>query len=74
MALASKIPYGKKDVGDYLNPHAWPLFPTSPQEIVAKYSRSKEPNNIDPLIARKSIGAVADLLGENYLTTRFLQV
>jgi len=31
------------------------------------------PNNIDPLIARKSIGAVADLLGENYLTTRFLQ-
>ena len=34
--------------------------------LVAKYSRSKGPDDIDPLMARKTIRAVADIVSEIY--------
>ena len=46
------------------------LLPTSPQEVInlanlanlAEYSRSSGPDGIDPLIARKTIESVAEVV------------
>jgi hypothetical protein len=70
--LADKIPIGEKTVKEFLNSPLLGSFAvtlTNPYEIVAivksmKFTRSMGPDEIDPLVAKSSIGSIADILSD----------
>lgn len=50
-------------------PNSFALVPTNSYEIIdialrAKYTRKEGPDNIDPLVAQKTIGAVAEIISQ----------